>query len=328
MSSRIFNQTKKCKIILSGGDFLEDFLSVKDFDLKVEKVDLKLTIESPLNKNTISASETELEKILNDDYKTEKLISELGINPKSDFYELSSRERFYEILRILGPGSIRTSQPNEFDFKKSLEDIENHDLIVISTISSKLSGTYQSALMAVNQLPENDKNKIYVVDSKSVSKMVGYSALRGLEDILKNNFKNDYDYSSEVFMRGLIFDLRYIDVGGRGEVLKHIVKLISTFKIVPLITLENGNIKLLNVLRGEKKPIIAFSENLFEELNKNKEQYDNAVLIYTSKNTKERLGEVEELLNKNKIKSEYVCSDFVLGTHFGTESVGYFVYKR
>ncbi|MGC8928932.1 MAG: DegV family protein [Candidatus Woesearchaeota archaeon] len=321
---------KRYKIILSGGEFPEEILSREDNNIDVENVNLKLILESISKNKTVSFCERELEEILNSQGETDKLLSDLGINiNNSNFNNFSPREKFYEILKSLGPGKVKTSQPNISDFTKSLEGISNYDAVVISTISSKLSSTYSTALLSLNKLPESERKNVFVLDSKSVSKIVGLCAYNHLERIINNEAREEFnDYYKEVFMRGLIFDLRYIDIGGRGDVLKPITNLMNTFKIIPLITLQEGKVNLLKIIKGEKKSLIAFKEEVVKELGERKEFYNRAILLYTGKNTRDKLKDVEEILSEKGIYAEYLCSDFVLGTHFGAESFGIFLYKR
>jgi DegV family protein with EDD domain len=329
MDSQTADKPKRYKIIVSGGEFLEE-IREEDVIIEVENVNLKVIFKSKINNKTISYSESELENILSNSFATEEFLSELGLNINNqEFNDFSQREKFYEVLKSLGPGKIKTSQPNYSDFKKSLEKIENYDAIVISTISSGLSGTYNVALQSVNEFSESNRNKVFVIDSKSVSKIVGLCAYNHLKKIINGELiEKDYECSKEIFMRGLIFDLRYIDVGGRGEVLKHIKSLMNTFKIIPLITLEEGKVKLVSVINGEKKSVLTFNSEITKELNERDGFYTNAVLLYTSKNTKERLSDVNKILKDKNIDVEYLCSDFVLGTHFGAESLGVLLYKK
>jgi len=326
------SKNDRYKIIVSGGDFPKQLLKKNYNNIKLEKADLSLILESKNNEFFIY-KEGELENILSDEEKTKELLSNLkiGINNEDFFKIFSPREKFYEILKTVGPGKIKTSQPNIEDFKGVLRDLNDYKFIIISTISSKLSGTYQTALKSLEEISERERNKIFVLDSKVVSEMVGLFAYEHLNKIVseKENLEiikdKEYEYDKDIFMRGLIFDVRYIDAGGRGGALK---KIINYMKIIPLITLENGEVKLLGMNRGEKKSLNSFEDVLKEELDKKPNFYNNALMIYTSKNTKEKLSGIKEVLEKNNIEVDYVCSDFVLGTHFGAESIGFFLYKK
>ena len=68
---------------------------------------------------------------------------------------------FYEKL-IESLALPKTSQINPFRFEEEFEKhVEHGDEIIVITISSKLSGTYQSALEAARKF----KGKVHVIDS-------------------------------------------------------------------------------------------------------------------------------------------------------------------
>ena len=75
---------------------------------------------------------------------------------RNDFYEALTSEMIFP----------KTSQPTPNDFLTPFEKIkEAGDECICITLSSSLSGTYQSALLAKKLV---DYEKIYIVDSLSV----------------------------------------------------------------------------------------------------------------------------------------------------------------
>lgn len=75
-------------------------------------------------------------------------------------------KRFYEKL-IESDVLPTTSQPSPEDFAKAYKEaLEAGEEVLVITLSSKLSGTYQSAVIAAMGFPDD---KIHIVDSKSVA---------------------------------------------------------------------------------------------------------------------------------------------------------------
>ena len=71
-----------------------------------------------------------------------------------------------------------TSQANPMVFEQVYQKtLEEYDAAIVITVSSRLSGTYQSAMIAAQEY----KNKIFVVDSFNGSIGTGILAKRGLE---------------------------------------------------------------------------------------------------------------------------------------------------
>jgi len=87
------------------------------------------------------------------------------------------REEVIEKL-VEGKSSITTSQPSPHDFKEAIkESLSKNKKVLIITISSALSGTYKSALLA----SEEYKDKVFVLDSKLGSFGTGLLAIRARE---------------------------------------------------------------------------------------------------------------------------------------------------
>ena len=95
---------------------------------------------------------------------------------KDDF--LHSKERFYRLAK-LSKTLPKTSQPSPYVYECVLKKArDTGDSVVIITVSSALSGSYQSAVLARDLLGYEN---CYVVDSKSASagqKLVVKEALR------------------------------------------------------------------------------------------------------------------------------------------------------
>jgi len=82
---------------------------------------------------------------------------------------------------------VNTAQPSPGEFLEKYQELvdEGHDYIICATISSGLSGTYNSAVMASRQVMEDHDIQVAVVDSKSASVSVVYLielALKMIDD--------------------------------------------------------------------------------------------------------------------------------------------------
>lgn len=82
-------------------------------------------------------------------------------------------QKFYRLLASTGDFP-KTSQPSPEDFLPHFEQVkENGDELIYMTVSSALSGTYQSANIAKQIV---DYDKIYIVDTQAVTHMIGLLA--------------------------------------------------------------------------------------------------------------------------------------------------------
>lgn len=82
-----------------------------------------------------------------------------------DWYEIRGK-KFYDRLRA-GDALPRTSQPSPAAFQKAFQDLTSDgSSVVCITLSSGVSGTYQSAMIAKDMVPNRS---ITVIDSKQAS---------------------------------------------------------------------------------------------------------------------------------------------------------------
>ena len=127
-----------------------------------------------------------------------------------------SKQEFYEKL-IENANLPKTSQINPERFKEEYEKVvSNGDEAVVITISSKLSGTYSSAVKASAEY----KDKIFVVDSLNAS--LGVRLLFNYAYRLLNEGKNAKEIASELEkakkrlnLLAMLDTLKYLRKGGR-----------------------------------------------------------------------------------------------------------------
>ena len=144
-----------------------------------------------------------------------------------------------------------TSQPNPSLFEKVYaEAAAAGDSVVVITISSGISGTYQSACIAAQ-----DYDNVYVVDSQSAAIAAGCLARRALElvdcgleareiaDILEREKK-------DLRLFAVLDTLEYLKKGGR--ISGAVAFVGGMLSIKPMITLEDGVVALVGKPRGNK----------------------------------------------------------------------------
>lgn len=181
---------------------------------------------------------------------------------EEEFYDsvtLGHRE-FYEKL-IESDVLPKTSQINPATFASAYEKVVSAgDTAIVITVSGKLSGTYQSAMIAA----EDYEGKIYVVDSENVC--VGERLLveRGLE-LCKEGLSVEEivarlnQEKKQIRVIALLDTLEYLKKGGRiSATVAFAGNLLS---IKPVIAIENGEVSLVGKARGSKK-----GNNLLREL--------------------------------------------------------------
>ena len=159
---------------------------------------------------------------------------------------------FYEKL-IESDTLPKTSQINPYRFEEVFDEIvANGDECVVITISSKLSGTYASAVQAAQKYPE----KVFVVDS--LNACVGERLLCQYAQRLLAQGKSAKEIGAEldfvknkIHVIAMLNTLEYLKKGGRiSPAVAFAGKLLS---IKPVVALIDGEIKLIGKAIGSKK---------------------------------------------------------------------------
>lgn len=154
-----------------------------------------------------------------------------------------------------------TSQIPPSDYLDAINSVvDNGDTPVIITLSSKLSGTYQSACIAAQMA----KGKTYVVDSLNAT--LGEAILIEYADKLIRNGMGAEELveeleakRSKIHLLGLLDTLEYLKRGGR--ISQAVALAGSLLSIKPVVGVEDGEIKLVGKARGSKN-----GNNLLDEL--------------------------------------------------------------
>lgn len=174
-----------------------------------------------------------------------------GDTEYADGVTLSHRE-FYEKL-IESDELPTTSQIPPFAFAEELKKAQaNGEYAIIITLSSKLSGTYNSACIAAKDFAD----MAHVIDSANVcigeKILVQYaldllnSGATAQEIIEKTEAK-----APQVCVIGLLNTLEYLRRGGRISNISGTLGEILAIK--PVITIENGEVAILGKARGSRK---------------------------------------------------------------------------
>jgi DegV family protein with EDD domain len=162
-------------------------------------------------------------------------------------------EEFYSMLES-SPVHPATSQPNPEDFIKVYDEFDASDGIVSLHVSSRLSGTYNSALTAKKMI--GGKYPIEIIDSKftsfglglitiAVAKMAQAGA--DMHMILDEAHKA----ISQIRMFGMFEHMKYLARSGR--VSKAIASASNFLNVMPLLTFHEGELTRAGFVRRIEK---------------------------------------------------------------------------
>lgn len=237
------------------------------------------------------------------------------------------KKAFYEKL-IETNVSPTTSQPTPDVFISEFEKVkEAGESAVVITLSSKLSGTYQSAKIAAEEY-EN----IYIVDGMSAT--VGTGILVELAIRLLDEGKSAKEIAEilerekeKVLVVALIDTLEYLKRGGR--ISKTAAMVGGVLNIKPVISVDGGVVNILSKARGSKMG----NNLLVEEIEKmGGIDFSKPVLLgYTGNSDDMLLKYIEDskkLWDGNLDEIRYETVGSVIGTHAGPGAVAVAFFKN
>lgn len=213
-----------------------------------------------------------------------------------------------------------TSQPAAGDFHVAyLDGLKDHDEAIAIVLSSKISGTYTSAMLANGMLEDK---KVTIVDSYVAASALGFL----VEDAVKlakegknakeiAAFLNEQKKKLDVYVTPETLD--YLSRGGRmSSIQSSIGNLLS---IKPIIRLVDGELKLVEKARGRNKAVSRIIELV--------EPHVKRISVCHILN----LEEAETVANtfREKFPNAKVTIDElgpVIGSHLGPKTLGLCLY--
>lgn len=238
-----------------------------------------------------------------------------------------SKHQFYEML-VESDALPTTSQATPAAFAEYLESVASAgDSAVVITLSSKLSGTYQSAVLAAEDYPN-----IYVVDSQSVAIGTGVLAQYAVELAQQGMGAEEIaqvltQQREKVCVVALLDTLEYLKKGGR--ISKTVAFAGGVLNIKPVVTIQDGAVALIGKARGSRNG----NNLLVEKINQaGGVDFDRPVLLgYTglSPALLEKYVEDSKALwekHVDQLDGCLLCS--VIGTHVGPGAVAVAFFKK
>ena len=160
--------------------------------------------------------------------------------------------QFYEML-VESDTLPTTSQATPYQFEAAFrEAVEAGDTVVAITLSAKLSGTYQSAVIAAAEFP----GRVFVVDSASAAIGAGILIEYALQLVDEGLSAEEIAQKllaqrERIYVVAMLDTLEYLKKGGR--ISKTVAFAGELLSIKPVVSIEGGEVKLLGKARGSKQ---------------------------------------------------------------------------
>ena len=227
-------------------------------------------------------------------------------------------DQFFDKL-INGNVFPSTSQPSLGEFVDVYKEISQPGDVIISVhVSSKLSGTINSAQQAANTL--SGTVDVRIVDTQQVSMTVGLSAVGAAQAAREGKSVEECIAVAESVARRsnffALFDtLEYLEKGGRIGKARSLIG--GLLKIRPILRVEDGEIGQFSKARSRNMGMLKLEEAV-RELGK----LDDIAIVYSTdgSDAEELAATVKDLLPSDK--SPYLTRvGPVIGTHAGPNLV-------
>ena len=239
-----------------------------------------------------------------------------------------THKEFYEKL-IESDVLPSTSQATPAAFAAIFEEVVTAgDTAVVLTIASKLSGTYQSAMIAAEDYP----GKIFVVDTQSATIAAGVLAELALQ--LADSGMSAADIAARlteerenVYLVAMIDTLEYLKRGGR--ISKTVAFAGGLLSLKPVITLKEGEIQILGKARGSKQG----NNLLVSEIEKaGGVDFSKPILLgYTGLSDhllQKYIEDSKSLWEESGVQLRTTAIGSVIGTHAGPGAIAVAFFKK
>ncbi len=245
-----------------------------------------------------------------------------GTTTYLDNIDLTADE-FYERLPDANPLPT-TSQPSAGAFADTYRSVlENTSEILSLHASSKLSGTYNSAVLGreelLQELENNGNNNplhtIEVIDTQWVSMAQGLLVIAAAEAAQDGMNLNDLkslvnDLSSRTHITAVVDTLEYLARGGRlGKAGAFLGSILS---LKPILKIEDGEVQPAGRVRSTAKARQQLRENVI-----NAAPVERLALAYST--TRDVANEMAAELQQHVVSGEVILYQIgpVVGTHAG-----------
>lgn len=247
-----------------------------------------------------------------------------GDDTYRDYVELGPAE-FYEKLRT-SPVTPATAQPTPQDFVEAYEELSAYERIYSLHVSSKVSGTFQSAELAAQQV---GGDRIRVVDSLTASLAVAMLShavqrrlARGTTDEEIEALVARFHEDAEVLFT--VETLEYLQRGGR--IGRAAALAGSLLNVRPILGVEDGVVVAIARVRGRQKALAEFERRFVEATTDG----PGLRVAIAHADAAEWVGTLSEIVWRVRPQAEIEFTatlGAVVGTHAGPGAVGFFWFQ-
>lgn len=268
----------------------------------------------------VTDSSSDLNKEFEMKYNVE--VVPLTVHFNDGFYkdrkEITSKQFFEKLQQQSEIPTTTQVNPKEFEsiFSRILSE---GDEIIGIFISSEMSGTYNSAVIAKEML---QSDKIHIIDSRGVTLALGLLVVKAAQlvqegktsrEIVSQTLENIEKMKSVM----IVDTLDYLRKGGRLSASQAFIGGVLNLK--PILTFEDGKLVPMDKVRGRKKAL----KWVRKWIDTNKYDLKNKTIYMLHATDQEYMNELKEILVKDYGASNIIESEVgaIVGTHSGPSAI-------
>lgn len=238
-------------------------------------------------------------------------------------------DRFYKMMATNGIPT--SSQPSVGDiYNEMLEVVEKGNSLCCIFISSDMSGTLTTGQIAKEMVMEKYSDaKIEIVDSRSNCMQLGFAVIMAAKAAKAGKtLEQVKDAALENIKRSRFLfipeNLDYLKKGGRIGGASALLG--NLFKIIPILTVENGKTTILMKVRTKKNAVSAMADTMLQDIS----DYALGEIVVQHIDCLDEARELAKMI-KEKLKVNIEIMDIgpVIGLHVGpgTIAIAYYTLK-
>jgi len=229
---------------------------------------------------------------------------------------------FYERLRT-SPVTPTTSQPTPQDFLDVYRDLAGYERIYSLHLSSKVSGTFQSAELAA---AEEGGARVRVIDSRTASLAIAMLSHAIQRRLARGTTDEEIDelverFKRECFVVFTVETLEYLQRGGRIGKAQALAG--SLLNLRPILGVDDGVVAAVARVRGRQKALAEFERRFVEATS----ERPGLRVAIAHADAADWVGTLSELVWRVRPHAEIEFTSTlgaVVGTHAGPGAVGFF----
>lgn len=222
----------------------------------------------------------------------------------------------------------KTSQPPMGVFKKAYDEalLRSENAIVI-TISSKISGTYNSAIQTRKMFSEEMQKRIHIIDSNNIDAAESLLAIKACElsergEEIQKIVEAINNYVNKTYFFGMTENPNQMEAGGRiSHTLAVILAQMQKIGLRPILHMKDGEVKPANLSINAKDIAEALLKHFEDVAKKGLQEGKKYRVAISHADNIEKANELKSLLSNkfgDKIKVDFISmTGPFIGAHVG-----------